>query len=735
MNTRLKKFQAEAYARGANQPPSPKLANLTKAFFELYADRPLAERQARAYAYALENEPVYIHPHTRIAGQIYQMTAGAGCPEYGGSPDDPRWDDFAVVPNAMRCVREALPANTAYARFFGDGGYPGHICWDFGLLLKRGIRGQVARCRKAAAGTRDPQAHAFYAGVEIVLDGLRRWVQRHATALEAAATQTADAVNRRELLVMAGVCRRVPEYPARTFREAVQSFYFQHLAVMFENPFGGNGPGRLDFYLWPWLQADLAAGRTTLAAARELMEELLIKLHERIAPGDGWVEAVPIGGRDRRGRSAINPLSYIVLETITELRQTHPSVYVRLPDDAPQDFIDGTVKYILAGGNRAQVYGDDAMIAALQADGVRLPDARNWTAGGCMEVSPQGCNCDLLFSFAHNVVRTMELVLNGGCLLQNGERAIPHKRTLAEYTSFEELYADFEQELWRELDILLRRLDIYLDAYAQFRPSYLLSSMVHDCLERGCNLNAGGARYTDYGGSGVGIPNVGDSLFAIRQAVFEERKFSGAQVLDALRADFVGHEGLRAYLLSLPKYGQDQPEADAMTDRVLRSFADKIKAHRNRYGGHARPIILGFVWVVSHGQESGATPDGRRSGQPLAHGLAPQSGAAVRGITAALNSATRLSLTEVGGGAAMMWDLDSAWATSQVVKPLLMTYVEKGGHIFQGNVTNVAEMVAAQADPDRYRDLVVRVGGWSARFVTLGKATQDEIIARRKYRG
>jgi formate C-acetyltransferase len=760
MNERLEKYKQEAYARGTGERKSPKEVNWTKAFFELYSDLPLAERQARSFAYALENEPVYIHPFTRIAGQIYQACPGAGCPELSGGSLDPRWSEYAVGPAAAKMVRERLPDNELYARYFCDGASPGHVCWDFGRMLELGASGMMGLCLKAKKETDDPKSLEFYSCVEIALNGLINWVGRHVQKLREAAEEcslrsavpilgTAEnsvfAQRKRELLEMAEICERVPKYSATTFREAIQSFLFQHLAVMFENPFGGNGPGRLDYYLWPYLKADLEAGRTTFDEAKELITELFIKLHERIAPADGWVEALPVGGRNKDGSSAINPLSHIILEVITELKQTHPAVYVRLHDDAPEDFVDLTVKYLLESGNRAQIYGDDPMIAALHADGVKIEDARHWTAGGCMEVSPQGCNCDLLFAFAHNVARTFELVINGGCLLQTGEKAIPHSKTLADYETFEELYADFADELNRELNILLKRLDIYLDCYAKYRPSFLMSSMTHDCMERGRAINDGGARYTDYGGSGVGIPNVGDSLYAIKKAVFDEKRFTGQEILDALRADFVGpacrgargagrYEKIRSYLLNLPKYGSDNEEVDAMADRVLLTFTDIIKSHRNPYGGHCRPIILGFVWVVSYGQQVGATPDGRKSGRPLAHGLSPQSGAAVKGITAAINSATRLSLDEVGGGGAMMWDLDSSWATPDVVKPIIKTFIQKGGHIFQGNVMPVEKLLEAQNNPEAHRDIMVRVGGYSAIFVTLSKPTQDEIINRYRYR-
>ena len=732
---RLALFETQARERGFAQHHSPKEKNWSHAFFELYADLPLAQRQARSFAYALEHEPVHIHPLARIAGQIFQACPGSGCPERSGSSEHPGWADFCVTRAGEDRIEAELPDGQYYSRYFTSGGYPGHICWDFGLLLEDGVAGMLGRLAAAKRGTSDARSREFYTGTEIALQGLLLWVDGHVEALEQSICEEPDPGRQQELQEMADICRRVPRLPAETFRQAVQAFWLQHLAVMFENPFGGNGPGRLDYYLWPYLEQDLEAGRTTLGEARELVAELLIKLHERIAPHDGWVEAIPVGGRQPDGASAINPLSYMVIEEIIRLRQTHPSVYVRLHQDAPDDFVELTVRYLIEGSSRAQVYGDDAIITALQTGGVALEDARHWTAGGCMEVSPQGCNCDLLFSFAHNVARTFELVLSGGCLLQTGERVIAQHRSLPDYESFEELYAAFVAEMGREVRHLMQHLDIWLECYAKYRPSFLLSSMTHDCVERGRSINDGGARYTNYGGSGVGIPNVGDSLYALKRAIFDEQRYTGQEILDALRADFAGHEHIQRYLRSLPRYGADDEEVDAIVDRVLCDFTDCLQVHRTPHNGTVYPIILGFTWVVSYGQQTGATADGRNAGRPLAHGLSPQSGAAVKGITGAINSATHLSLERVSGGGAMMWDLDPAWATPEVVEPLLRTFIQQGGHIFQGNVISVDELLEAQGNPGEHGDLMVRVGGYSARFATLSEATQDEIISRYKFDG
>lgn len=736
MSARIGRFYRDAKKRGANRPHGGKDAEWSRAFFELFQDQPMHERQARSFGHALTSEPIYIHDDGLIVGQIYQAVPGAGSPDWRGLESCPAWNGFASVPRLRAALKQIEdPEFVEYQRGTGaDGGAPAHIGWDWRLMLDEGVQGLFVRCQSGREQHVDDEAaQAFYTGVEIALNGFLEWTRLHVDALAVKTEQETDPIRADELRAMIEVCRRVPEQSATTFREAVQSFWFQHLAVMYENPFGGNSPGRLDAMLWPYLKADLETGRITLDQARELIAELFIKLHERIANADRWVEAVVVGGRHSDGSSAINPLSYMMIELMIELQQTHPSVYVRLHDDAPGDFVDLSVRYLIEGDNRGQVYGDDAVINALHKSGVAIEDARHWTAGGCMEVSPQGCNCDFLFSFAHNVCRTLEIVINGGRSLLNGERIVGYDRDLTNYACFEDLMKAFEQELSRELKHRLHSIDVHLEITDRCRPSFLLSSMVHDCLVRGRGLNGGGARYTDYGGSGVGIPNVGDSLYAIRRAVFEDHVCTAEQLLEALRQNFEGHESLRNYLLNLPKYGADCEEVDGVVDRVLQHFGSCLQGHSTPHGGKCHPVILGFVWVVSFGKAVGASPDGRRAGEPLAHGLSPQTGAARKSLTGAINSATRLDLSICSGGGSMMWDLDADWATPEVVKPLLMTFIRQGGHIFQGNVQSVDVLLAALRDPARHQDLIVRVGGYSARFVALDKDTQQEIISRVRY--
>jgi formate C-acetyltransferase len=526
----------------------------------------------------------------------------------------------------------------------------------------------------------------------------------------------------------------VPRYPARTFHEALQSFYFVHLAVIFEDPDCGNCPGRLDYLLWPYLERDLAAGRTTLGQAKELVDELFVRFEERLHGEDLCVEAMMTGGIGSDGASSVNPLSHILVQSIGALDQPHPAVYTRLSKDGPESFLDLCVDYLLHGRNRAQIFSDDACVPAIVRSGASLEDAAMYMAGGCMEISVQGMNCDLNFAAIHNVAKTLELVLSGGVDLLTGERRIAHDRHLADYRDFEDLYAAFAAELQRYYAELVRALDLSSQCYAEYRPRYLVSTMIGDCLERGREQQDGGPRYHDYGFAPLGITSAADSLNAIRRAVYDERFVSAAELLNALRANYEGFEVLRQRLQQVPKYGVDEPSADAACDRALQTVCAAAAQTRTRFGGRLKPMVFNFVWTPGASRELGAQADGAFAGDRIGHGMTPRSGAMTAGITAAIKSATSLRYEAVSGGATTMWDVDGQWVDFGLMKALLKTFLARGGMIFQGNTTSVKELEEALEYPDRHPNLIVRVGGFSARFVALDRDLQQEIITRRRHR-
>ena len=724
LSAQIRQFLAASRVRGAAPPPTWRALHFEVAFFGREARRPYWERYARAMAYALEREPVYLFPNEALVGMTYQIT---GQPD-GFTPDAARWRPFEPWSQAQQRIKRHVDP------YLAEGGAPGHIGWRWEIILAAGVDGLLARLRELLAATTDIKARRLYRGAILLWEAVLRWNDRHVAALEAQLA-TANDAERARLERLIALCRRVPRFPARTFHEAIQSFYLQHLAVMFENPFGGNGPGRVDYFLWPYLERDLANGVTTLETAKDLIDELFIRLHERLQYGDGWVEAIVPGGVHPDGSCAVNPLSYLMIHSIAMLDQTHPVVYPRVSRHSPPDFVDLCAQYLLHGQNRAQIYNDDACLPAIIRSGTAAEDAAMYMAGGCMEISVQGMNCDLNFSTTHNVAKTLELVLTGGIDLLDGSRRISLERDLTAYATFDEFYAAFEHELAREYREMVKALDIQSECYARYRPCYLLSSLVADCLVRGREQQDGGARYHEYGFAPLGITAAADALMGLQVVVFEQHIASAAEMLAALRANFVGYEPLRAALLRLPRFGMEDARADALCNRVMHSVCRTAMQPRTRFGGQLKPMIFNFVWTPWASAQLGARADGSQAGELIGHGMTPQRRGMTQGLTAALNSCVSLDFSCVAGGATTMWDMDDRWITFARMRTILRVFLARGGMIFQGNTTSVTELEEAMAHPDRFPNLIVRVGGFSARFTTLDRSLQQEIMTRYRHAG
>lgn len=714
--TRMELVFQKSRERAINPPKNTFWRDFHDAAVNRYADLPRVERFAKAMADAIRNQEIYIEPEDKIIGRVYYT--GEIAPEVR----DPEYDFNTQLrvqtekddPTYAELVRNQLAA----------WGSPGHIAWDWNLILREGTEGIRRRCHAGLeAHADDEKSVQFYRGVLTVLEGMEDWNDRH--------VHTLLAMGKNE---EAEICKKVPRYPAETFREALQSWFMQHIVVMKENPYGGNSPGRLDYYLWPYLEADLAEGRTTIEEAEELIAEAFIRIDERLYHMDSWVESVMVGGCHPDGTSAVNPLSSVMIRAYMKYNITHPHLYARIPENAPEDYLRLCADYVIHGDNRAQLINDAAVMRALVKNGVRAEDAADYFCGGCMEIGVQGKTSDFLFVGYQNLPKLLELCITGGYCLK-AQTYLQHfkVRSLTSFDNFEAFYQHFLQQTKYIMESNLGYQD-RLSAYvAEHRPAYLISSMVDSCLENGRNMHDGGAVYHDYGFSMIGIPNTADSLYAIKRAVFEDHLCTAEELLDALKNDFVGYEVLQNKLLSLPKYGQENADADAMTSRLVNDLGDICRAWRNRFGGTGKLVILSFVWAPAAGSILGATPDGRRAGIPVAQAVTPQSMAMTKGITAALNSCMTIPFEQFSGGASTMWDLDPSCAKPNIVEALFKTFFAGGGHIFQGNVTDVDTLEKAQEYPEQYADLVVRVGGYSARFNRLNRELQNDIIRRKRH--
>ena len=733
LSDRIRRMSEVSRKRGASHDNfTLRRGNWEKAFFDIHAGKPYWERWARSMAYALENEPVRLFDDEELVGMLYQM---AGPPKGYQPQERPEiWKDAEVCPGRYAGAQAVRRIKQKVVPYVADPGCTGHIGWRFDPILELGIEGHMEVIREHLAKAKDAKAKRLYRGALILWQAALRWNDKHVEAMKAA-LEMVPACDRPRLLRMIEICSQVPRRPARNFHEALQSWNMQHLAVMFENPYGGNGPGRLDYFLWPYLQRDLKEGRITQAQAKELIDEMFVRFQERLEYGDGWVEAIVPGGVHPDGRCSVNPLSYMMIHTIGALKQTHPVVYPRLCRNCPEDFIDLNVQYLLHGENRAQIYNDDACIEAIVRSGTSREDAAMYMAGGCMEISVQGKNSDLNFSLTHNVAKTLELVLNGGLDILTGERRIKHRRDLTQYKDFEDLYAAFETELEYEYKERVLALDIHGACLARYRPSSMISSLIGDCLERGRDQHDGGATYNEYGFAPLAVTSTADSLTAIKIAVYDQKIVTAEKLLAALRANFENDEPLRLRLRALPKFGQEDADADGMTNRVLQSVCRLAVKPRARFGGQLKPMIFNFVWTPWASRQLGARAEGCRAGDSIGHGVTPQSYAMTKGITAAINSSTSLDLSCVSGGATSMWDVDVQWVTFDRMKTILKTFLARGGMIFQGNTTSVRQLEEAMVSPDEFPNLIVRVGGFSARFATLDRELQTEIINRYRHSG
>ena len=716
MNDRIKRLQEECRARGLAGMPTHFASDLHGAVLGQFKNLPHYEKLARSMAYAIENQPIFAYDGDGIGGRVYYNKDEA--PDVESIELD--WQSEAEREIKAFCpevnlLRESRMINSTNK---------GHVSWRYDRILSMGVIGLRDKVEEYLKAPKDEEARAFYEGVIIMLDALLKYNDKHVAEYERLGNSE-----------LAERMRRVPRYPAESFKDAVQSYFMQHIVVMRENPFGGNSPGRLDYFLWPYLKRDLENGACTLEEAKEIIEELFLRIDERIYGSDGWGETIVVGGTNPDGTSAINPLTYIMVESIMELNITHPMVYIRIPENPPEEIIDMCARYMIEGNNRAQMLYDPAIIGALTSSGVPYTDAVNYYCGGCMEIGVQGMNSDFLYLSWVNTSKMLEFMLTGGECLKTGKKypAFVSERGLLGYSDFESFYLDFINEAKRLTHLNLKQQDYFSENAKKNRPSFLLSSMMDDCLERGRSMHGGGVRYHDYGATPIALPNTIDSLIAIKKAVFDLHLCAADELLDALKADFKGYEALQSKLKALPKYGMDDDEADAIANRVMKDFAEMYRSFKTIHGGRGKPVILTFTYAPPASAMLGARADGSNAGALIAHGITPQGASMKKGITAAVNSVGKIDSSYFSGGASTMWDFDSSWVNRDIIKAILKTFVDKNGQIFQGNTTSVEDLLKAKEDPSSFTHLIVRVGGYSARFVNLRADLQEEIINRMRH--
>ena len=626
----------------------------------------------------------------------------------------------------------------------------GHFTMDHPRVLKLGLSGIIAEAQERynalTPEERPGDKGLFYDAVMRSLRATIRFANRYAHAAASLAEAEADPDRAEELRTIARVCRRVPEHPAETFHEAVQCVYFIHLVAQIES--GGNSIslGRIDQILYPYYMADKQAGRITPEQARELLSLLFIKtneiwniLEEAYIPGGEGVEGkttqnVTVGGVGADGEDATNELSYIGLDAFADVRTVQPNFGVRLGPNAPEDFFRRAVAYAI-DEVPLHLFNDEVVIESLQRAGHTLEDARNYGVVGCLEPNAQGKSFGSTFAVQFSGVKCLEFALSNGIDNIFGYQSGIESGDPAGFTSFADVWSAYGAQVSHFVRQMARGMAALDQAIAELVPSPFASVMIDGPMEKALDLTRGGATYNSTGVQLIGFSNVVDSLYAVSKGVFEDGVMSVGELASCLAEDWDGAEDRRTHFLyKIPKYGNDDDEVDAMAAKALDHFCDELLKHKNYRGGAFWPGVFTVGFHVAMGAFAGASADGRHAGDVLGNGITPTNGCAIGGPTAALNSVTKLPLTRIHNGANLIMRFNASSLKPQILMALVQAYFRRGGFQVQFNMIDSATLRDAQAHPEKYRDLVVRVSGYSALFTGLSEIAQNEIISRMEYK-
>lgn len=624
----------------------------------------------------------------------------------------------------------------------------GHICPDAAKWIRLGPAGlrREAEGRLAAAA---PEQREFYESVVLVLEAASAFMVRYAelaTAMAADADSPERAANLREV---ARICRRLSVGGAESFREAVQALWFLFALLHLESNASSFSPGRADQYLYPYYRADVDAGRLDRAGALEIVEALWLKFNQivylRNSHSASFFAGFPIGfnvafgGRDETGRDESNDLSYLFLEAQGHILLPQPNLSARLHEGTPDALLDECTRVVGLGSGMPQVFNDESIIPALEAQGISPTDAANYAIVGCVELTTHGNNLGWSDAAMFNMVKALELAMNDGKCLLTGAQLGPQTGYLTDFATFEALEAAFATQVDHFFDRMITACEAVEEMHQRLLPTALLSSVIDDCLDRGLDVTRGGAHYNLSGIQVIQVANVADSLAAVKKLVFDEGVVDKARLVAALQDDFRHDEELRQVLLNkAPKYGNDVAWVDELGNKWVHYFAAKFEGRRNYRGGRYHTGLYTVSAHVPMGANVGATPDGRQARQPLADGgMSAVYGRDRRGPTALLQSVARVDSSLGSNGTLLnMKFLPRMFRSAEGAKAfssMLRGFVRLRINHVQFNVVTREDLIAAQKDPDRYRGLTIRVAGYTAYFTELAEDLQNEIIARTSY--
>ncbi len=763
---------------------STERAELITAFYR--QDTSLASapmRRAKAFQYLMANKAIYIGEDELIVGE--KGPAPKATPTYpelcchslqdldilDSRPKIP----FAVTPEARRLYEEDIIPfwqgktmrelifqemtrewRAAYESGifteFMEQRAPGHTVLD-DKIYHKGLRDFQANIQESLASLdylNDPRAYAQQEqlkAMHMAAEAIIHFAERHAEKARQLASQTNDPRRKAELERIAEVCSWVPARAPRNFWEALQAYWFVHLGVTSElNTWDAFCPGHLDHHLYPFYRKELQDGILSREQAEELLQCFWIKFNNQPAPPKVGVTAaesgtytdfaqINVGGILPDGSDAVNDVSYLLLDVIETMRLLQPSSSIQVSKKNPDPFILRAAQIIRTGFGQPSIFNADLIVQELVRMGKSLEDARCGGSSGCVEVGAFGKeNYNLTGYF--NLPKVFEITLHNGSDPQTGQQIGLQTGDPRTFHSFDELFEAFEKQLLHFVDIKVHGNQVIERLYAAYMPAPFLSLLIDDCIARGADYHDGGARYNTSYIQGVGVGSLTDAMTAIQYHVFDQQALSMDELLSALDENFP-QERLRQMLINrTPRYGNDDDYADQVMQRIFEAYFNAVDGRRNTKGGEYHINLLPTTVHVYFGSVMGASADGRKAGLPLSEGISPVQGADRCGPTAALRSAAKMDHGRTGGTLLNQKFTPQLLADETGLNGLVQlvrTYFSLDGHHIQFNVVDAATLRAAQKDPGEYRDLIVRVAGYSDYFCDLSETLQNEIIARTEH--
>lgn len=617
----------------------------------------------------------------------------------------------------------------------------GHVLIGLNRILSLGFMG-IAKQAAEELGKLKPGDEKFewrkdfLESIQVSAMAVCEHSARYAQLAEELA-QTAPEPRKTELLEIAARCRRVPAQPPRNFMDALQAVWMSQ--VVLQISYGEDSifsPGRVDQYLYPLYKKDLEQGKITREGALEAIEEYYIKLSSFTGFGPNHVT---IGGVDKAGNSAVNEMTYIMLEAFKNLKAIRNSLATRISKDTPREFLLAACE---AHRNTTgiAIYNDEIVIRDLMTDGYTLEDARDYGIIGCAELAGTGNSNGYASGSACNLTSALEMALHEGRRYISGWQQVGLKTPAAsEMRSFDDVKKALADQLINAINVMVELSDIKDQVIAVHFPAPLLSATIEGCIESGQDVTRGGARYNHSTVSAQGIATTANSMAAIKWAVFDKKLLTMEEMIKHLRNNFEGAEELRQQLLNkAPKYGTGNPEADEIALWIMNLLNDESRKHKRPMdGGTYRPLMISAGTQVMGGRILGATPDGRKAGEAVSNGISPANGTETQGMTAALRSVAKVSEPRFSGGTALNMTVNpSTIKTEEGLEKfasMVEGYFALGGRQVQFNPVNRQILLDAKKNREAYPDLMVRVSGYSYRFIDLSRGLQDDIIARTEF--